>query len=235
MISLSRPELSVRTHGTLARRQKRVDDADDPKVAAVSSWRNFRGRARDEVVDTLQAMCSGIERCMYCEDSAGTAIEHFRPKSRFPDTCYNWKNYLWACSFCNSNLKRDEFPTNDDGDPLLIDPTVDDPSAHMLLSVSTGEYVAIDDKGKESIRVFGLNRQICIRGRRAAWISMLALMRDYSRSEGPSRQLILQSLQHFPFQGVRQWVRYIHMTGDRAGVLPEDIRQILESHQELFQ
>lgn len=179
-------------------------------------------------------MCSGIERCMYCEDSFGTAIEHFRPKATYPGLSFNWFNYLWACSHCNSNLKRDKFPLNGTGMPLLIDPTAADPSSHLALSVTTGEYISLDELGAASIKVFGLNREVCLRGRRAAWTSLNALVRDFDRSNDATRGAILTTLSDFPFQGVRRWLTIIHQSGDRARVIQDDIRAILAANPELL-
>ncbi|NOY25886.1 MAG: HNH endonuclease, partial [Oligoflexia bacterium] len=102
-------------------------------------------------------MASGRARCMYCEDSLGTDIDHFRPKADFPQRAFAWPNYLLACSHCNSNLKRNAFPIDGNGDPLLLDPSADNPAEHLLFSPSTGEFVSVGAKGQESIRVFGLN------------------------------------------------------------------------------
>jgi uncharacterized protein (TIGR02646 family) len=234
LIALTRGDLGARTLGTLRRRQERVNRSTDPRSTAVSSWKTFRGAARDEVVEKLKAMCSGIERCMYCEDSFGTAIEHFQPKADYPGYAFEWFNYLWACSHCNSNLKRDRFPLGDAGVPMLIDPTVVDPLDHLALSVTTGEYIPLDASGATSIEVFGLNREVCLRGRRAAWTCLIALVRDFDRSDAVRRHAILVTLTDFPFQGVRRWLVAIHLTGDRARVIPDEVGAILARYPELL-
>lgn len=233
MTPIKRSDVNGRTTATLARRQKRVDAATDPSGTAVASWKTFRGAAREDVVATLRQMCRGIERCMYCEDSQGTAVEHFRPKADFPSHAFQWLNYLWACSHCNSNEKRNEFPEKN-GSPLLIDPTVDDPYLHIVYSASTGRYVAISEKGAESIRVFGLNREICTRGRRAAWTAMNALIRDYAGGTTTLRSSILATLSDFPFQGVRRWMTLTVAAGDPASVIPEDVKNHLNAYPQLL-
>lgn len=53
-----------------------------PDVARVveAAWRTRRrGNAMKATETALRAMASGIERCMYCEDSHGCDVEHFRP------------------------------------------------------------------------------------------------------------------------------------------------------------
>lgn len=109
---------------------------------------------------------------MYCEESAATHIEHFRPRSADTLGAFAWDNYLLACSACNSNYKRDEFPLTKSGEPLLLNPTVDEPADHLALSPSTGKYAPIrgSQKAVESIRVFGLNRSLLETARRDAWL-----------------------------------------------------------------
>ncbi|MFD4434164.1 hypothetical protein, partial [Nocardia sp. NPDC058497] len=170
MIPISRRKLDADVIAELARLQRMVDRATDPADQAKRRWNSFSGtKTKTEVSTGLKAMCSGIERCMYCEDSAGTDIEHFRPKSSFPAMAFVWENYLFACSHCNSNEKRNHFPIDEMGRALLIDPTTMDPFDHLALSVGSGLYVGLDAIGQTSIDVFGLNREVCSKGRRRAW------------------------------------------------------------------
>ena len=229
MIPIERVGLKSQTMRTLSRRQARVDAHPDPSGFAVTNWRGFRGKARDEVLSALQSMCSGLERCMYCEDSQGTDVDHFRPKVDYPDWTYRWENYTLACSRCNSNHKRDLFPTRGDK-ALLIDPTRVDPFDHLALSITTGLYVGRDEVGRASIDVFGLNREICVRGRRMAWIALCSLIRDYEDASEDSRAEILETCRQFPFQGVRRWLAIVLSGGDRTQAVPSDVRAIVEAN-----
>ncbi|MDI1459867.1 hypothetical protein QEZ54_02700 [Catellatospora sp. KI3] len=51
---------------------------------------------------------------------------------------------------------------------LLIDPTVDDPSDHLALALSVGEYRPRTDKGQHTIVVLRLNRAVLVDGRQQA-------------------------------------------------------------------
>lgn len=53
------------------------------------------------VKEKLIEMCSGARRCVYCEDSVGDEVEHIRPKDFFPESCFVWENYVYACGNCN--------------------------------------------------------------------------------------------------------------------------------------
>jgi uncharacterized protein (TIGR02646 family) len=122
---------------------------------------------------------------MYCEDSRGTDIEHFWPKERYHDKAFSWENYLLACSHCNSNEKRTQFPTkqhkNGQETPLLIDPTKDEPLEHLFLSIKTGKFAGNPQStlARESIQVFGLNRADFPEGRADAWLSVQELLERY--------------------------------------------------------
>ncbi|QVI20910.1 HNH endonuclease [Nocardia tengchongensis] len=234
MIPIVRGTLSSSTQRTLRGRQQRVDAAADPAATATKSWKTFSsGNARQEVMHVLQTMCSNRVRCMYCEDNEGTDIDHFRPKAHYPEWSFTWENYLLACSRCNSNYKRDRFPVDGDRE-LLLDPTAANPFDHLILSLSTGVYIGSDDIGLASIEVYGLNRDVCVKGRFYTWVSLCALIRDYERSNQIEREAILTTVNDFPFQGVRHWLARVLAEGDHAATVPPDVHAIADKHPELL-
>lgn len=115
-------------------------------------------------------------------------VEHYRPKGRVEDDpkhpgyywkAYDFDNYLPSCSKCNRKEKRSKFPIHgtratsptdplDLEKPLLINPFLKEfsesikilPSTHVPDSKedSPGWAVPLDEFGKESIKVYGLNR-----------------------------------------------------------------------------
>jgi uncharacterized protein (TIGR02646 family) len=101
------PEAAAR----LSAMQARVNEAGDFDARVTLAKKLFGSLNRaglQGVRKSLCRMCPGIERCMFCEDSVGTAIEHFLPKSLFPGEALAWNNYLLACSRCNGK-KSDSF------------------------------------------------------------------------------------------------------------------------------
>ena len=61
-------------------------------------------------------------KCAYCESKikhvSDPHIEHYRPKSKFPDLTFAWDNLLLACGQCNSaKYKGDRFPEASQGGP----------------------------------------------------------------------------------------------------------------------
>lgn len=215
MKKLDREPLSAPTLAFLDARTQQVRTAADPREEAQRLWKQQDNKAFEEIRATLESMTTGRQRCMYCEDSVATDIEHFWPKSKFPEWAFSWTNYLLACSGCNSNHKREQFPLDDAGVPLLIDPTVEDPREHLVLSVRTGKYRPrtragqASLKGQKSIEVFGLGRDILEKGRQDAWHTLPALLLRYddlcSRGDWGRAIETQRTLCRFPFASVFVW------------------------------
>jgi hypothetical protein len=159
----------------LAARTAQLRAANADTAAARAAWRSARTEKLG-IRDHLIRMAPGVQRCMYCGDSLATDIDHFEPIREFPAGTFTWPNHLLACSYCNSNAKRDLFPRDDTGTPLLIDPTRDDPAEHLRLVLRTGVYRPLSAKGTQSIRVFGLNRADLTRGREVAFATRAAVL-----------------------------------------------------------
>jgi uncharacterized protein (TIGR02646 family) len=180
MRQIQRLLLGPRAIGILHERSTRVQKAAAPKQEAARLWGLRSNKTFHEINDVLEQMSLGRRRCMYCEDNEGTDIDHFWPKSTYPERAFDWDNYLLACSGCNSNYKRDQFPTKH-GKPILLDPTTDDPMEHMVLVPETGEFVDLTPRGAKSIAVFGLTRETLQRGRALAWALAEQLISAFAR------------------------------------------------------
>ncbi len=116
MRKLDRPALAKDASDRLVSLTQKVVEAADLRTKAKQLWddRSSSGvgaAAFQTIRDTLEQMAAGRARCMYCEDSAGTDIEHFQPKALFPALAFTWSNYLLACSYCNSNLTMRHHPS----------------------------------------------------------------------------------------------------------------------------
>lgn len=141
---------------------------------------------------------------MYCEDNLGTDIDHFRPKAKHRGSTFVWSNFLLACSHCNSNEKRSLFPLDASGQPLLVDPSVDDPVMHLALVPETGWFAPHTTKGTETEKVFGLNRrEELTQGRADAWAHLERLVEDVGRAPttAVASQLVAQA-KRLSFQSV---------------------------------
>ncbi|KOX30439.1 hypothetical protein ADL07_19615 [Streptomyces sp. NRRL F-4707] len=194
----------VGTQNLLRRWTGRVRAAGATTEAARTEWTAAKAPRR-HVKTLLESMAHGAVRCMYCDDSRGTDIDHFQPLAMAPLRVFVWDNHLLACSFCNSNAKRDEFPVDPEGACLLVDPTTDDPADHLFLMLRSGEYGYHTAKGEHTIRVFGLNRPDLVMGRKDAFFLACSALRDWHRlrQEGdPEADRVAQALRDSPFVDV---------------------------------
>ena len=237
MRHLPRAALSQAALDKLQVLTQEVTSAADPKAKAKARWKSKPKDTFDEVRAALEAMASGHARCMYCEDSLGTDIDHFWPKADFPERAFKWENYLLACSYCNSNLKRNQFPRDAAGQPELLDPTVDEPAKHLFFLPTDGRFLAIGPKGHQSIAVFGLNdnappRQLP-RARVQAFLRLEALIREYDRvvRTDPARAAELQdAARQHPFSGVLVWLTRIAQGPNAAVVLGAGLLALIQQH-----
>lgn len=169
MIRIARAELPSQLLILLESLTEEIARAPAPKQAAEARalWRraSVRAAVRSPISEILRQMAPGREHCMYCGDNQGTDVDHYEPIAHNPLRTFDWLNHLLACSFCNSQAKRDRFPVDGDGKPLLIDPCSEDPFEHLLLTLSLGVYTALTPKGSSTIETCGLNRALLVRGR----------------------------------------------------------------------
>ena len=241
MRRLTRPALDAATAAALAALQATVTSAADRRAKAVALWNSkssAQHRATFDVVRAkLQEMAAGRTRCMYCEDSLGTDIEHFYPKAQHPERAFTWTNYLLACSHCNSNLKRELFPLLN-GQPALIDPSSDDPAQHLSFLPSTGALVAIGPKGQPSIDVFALNDPKAPRklpsARKGAFLKLQLLIEEYDRAltaqEHDAAELAKQTVREEPFPGVLSWLLALASNPAAQSLLRPTIPALLHKH-----
>ncbi len=90
----------------LAKIQEIAKERDKDKIVRLKKEKdaieaNYR---HSEIKDTLEKS-STKGKCMYCESWIKPLdfgdIEHFHPKSLYPDDTFNWDNLLLSCRFCN--------------------------------------------------------------------------------------------------------------------------------------
>jgi uncharacterized protein (TIGR02646 family) len=82
------------------------------------SWTQLKGSICYQAVRAELEKVSGV-RCAFCDgflrETSSSTVEHFRPKSKFPNLEIQWDNLFPCCSFCQS-AKLDRF------DELLLKP-----------------------------------------------------------------------------------------------------------------
>ncbi len=203
MRHLSRPALDSQLADYLDRMQGLVDSGID----IASTWKAQRSTSpMTRIARTLAEIAGPRERCMYCEDSRGTEIEHYRPRTLYPEHVFRWLNFLWICTACN-RCKGNRFPCDDRGAPLLLDPTLDEPWDHLFFDSDTGEITARWDvtTNAESPRgiallktLSSLRHQAVTEGRRRTYLRLNRALRSFlSQSASGDRPASEASIEDF--------------------------------------
>lgn len=106
-------------------------------------------------------------QCAYCGtrlyEPLMADVEHFLPKSKYPDFQEDTDNLLIACRACNM-IKRDQFPLDENGKPLLLNPVIESFSEHIKQN-KNGYLEGLTERGKATIDVLQLNRPSLIEQR----------------------------------------------------------------------
>ncbi|WP_143765413.1 HNH endonuclease family protein [Catenulispora acidiphila] len=193
----------------LADQTSKIEQAVSQIHMAKRLWKDTNVRSTvltPHVRPALERMAPGIARCMYCGENYGTDIDHYRPKSLWPLHTFDWLNHLLSCSACNSSHKGNRFPLAEDGSPLLIDPTTEDPADHLHLTLATGDYIGLTSRGEATIKTLGLNRGVLVQGRARAVRDTVRLMREWriaiERQDILLEEIVLNDLRQQPFTAV---------------------------------
>jgi hypothetical protein len=119
---------------------KRAAPKSRPRV-----WRH------SSIISSLKLTTNG--KCMYCESliaaTSFAAVEHIRPKSKFPDLVVDWDNLGICCDRCN--LAKLDYWT-DEPSLRLINPYTDNPADHIEFIGPMAVPVLGSDRGKNTIR-----------------------------------------------------------------------------------
>jgi uncharacterized protein (TIGR02646 family) len=138
-----------------------TDNSSTNKKAKEKAEKKYN---HSQIKKTLVKMFFG--KCAYCESfilhTEYGNIEHFRPKSKYPEKCFDWNNLLLSCNICNGKkYKGDNFPIISE-EPLIIDPTKENPNNYLCfefdLATGTANVLPQNIKGETSIEILGLNR-----------------------------------------------------------------------------
>jgi uncharacterized protein (TIGR02646 family) len=199
VIRLDDRELPAATAGQLVSWQAELDAISDHDQRVESAIKAYNQRSHTavfrDVRETLASMCSGLERCGYCEDGAAHQVEHIWPKSWYPERTFMWRNFLFSCGLCNERknakfalIRGDALHTlvRRRGEPrtppplgaaAIIDPRREDPLDYFQIDLGGTFFVwprtGLGDvprlRAVYTIDVLGLNkRNVLVVGRRDA-------------------------------------------------------------------
>lgn len=204
------PDLDDEYMRLLASLQIRVDGAasrsDKYELARTSFAAKSPRRLFDEVKRVLSRRAPNGDSCYYCERDRYRDVEHIKPKRHYPEECFVWRNYVYACVICNQDEKKDTYAVIDAAgeliefnrshsidDPLpvgvdaFIDVRNEDPLESLWLDLDTGIFVCIGDtvsklRADFTLRLLGLNQDDMARHRRAAFKAYKNYFGEYSEA-----------------------------------------------------
>jgi len=214
MIRLPNKSLPQTAQRQLRRWQREIDGIPGyvEQVAAAKKQFSARNKVGNQtfgsVKATLTTMCSGAQRCGYCEDSAADEVEHIKPKDLYPEVVFVWENYLYSCGPCNGP-KNNQFAVfshetgnktdvtrkrgtpvvpPEVGDPVLFNPRQEDALQYMELDL-LGTFLFLPlyglapkeyQRAQYTIEVLRLNeRELLLRARKEAYGSYKARLSEY--------------------------------------------------------
>ena len=135
-------------------------------VAEQGNYREYRGDLERDF----------NRRCGYCDDSSESVdpitfhIDHFAPKSKFPELETSYDNLVYSCRFCNvskSNKWIGNDPTvSNNGQRGFVDPCNQDYDNHLERSPE-GRIVPTTDLGKYMF----LNLKLYLRRHEYLWVA----------------------------------------------------------------
>ena len=176
----------------LAALRRAVTDAE--KENAVNKYRHA------QIKDALETLFHG--KCAYWESKikhvAYPHIEHYRPKSKFPELTFDWENLLLACGVCNSaEYKGDNFPEASENGPY-INPCNDSPEEHFQFIYDAKAKLANvygkTERGRATEKAFGLNRSD-LRTYRSKKIEILVCLARLALTDREAQRLLDEAKQ----------------------------------------
>lgn len=120
---------------------------DEYKKLKKSVWN--KRYIKEALFEMSEGKCVFCE-CKLCEESKYMEIEHFYPKSLYPDEVVDWNNLLPICKRCN--VQKKDYDTKK---CPIINPTIDDPKDHLFMC--NYRFKGKNQLGNDTIELLELN------------------------------------------------------------------------------
>lgn len=102
---------------------------------------------------------SSYQKCAFCEskpaESGNIEVEHFKPKSLYPELAFEWNNLLPVCRKCNDSKSN-----HDTGKEPIVNPSYEDPET--IFTYNFINIIPKDDKNEiaeRTIEICDLNSE----------------------------------------------------------------------------
>lgn len=202
-----------------------VDNADDWTKELLSYVRRgvrvpdtIKNRYNQtEIKEALEKETYG--KCMYCEGYIGAVsyshIEHFRPKTLYPEKTFEWENLGLGCQICNTN-KHDAF---DEALPY-IDPYNENPDDHFIFLGTMMMQKPGCARAENMKNQLKLNRSDLMEQRKEAIERVTNLVERYKGEKAPAIKKMLRKNIELEFGPDRQYSRSVksaveQLTGEK--------------------
>lgn len=109
--------------------------------------------------------------CVYCRQPDSQArsqvygIDHYAPKSIFPELVRDYTNLYYCCTLCNTYKRNYWHYPGKENKTRVLNPCDDDMAQHIRFDKSTGLMQPLTDEGRFFARTFRLNQEECQRQR----------------------------------------------------------------------
>ena len=214
--------------GTKKALDDRQENANEKRAAGTldieKEWKSARQtRPLKTALSALKTMAGERQRCMYCGDSHGTDIDHFWPKTPYPERMFRWLNLLLSCTECG-RFKGDRFPV-DNGTAVLLDPTADDPWRHLDFDPDTGNIAARFDtdandwsqRGMKTVEILQLDRREALNASyQKTWRRLRIRLEAAIHEAAPDSGVLANALREADDHGLLGWC----ITGTGRNVAP---------------
>lgn len=130
-------------------------------------WAEFsKTVVKKETIVALEEMYNGC--CCYCESkikiTSYPEIEHFKPKSKYKELCFDYSNLHYSCKRCNL-AKGSQYTDN------LLNPSEDDPEEYIRYIGELAVSIDNNERGKEMINVVKLNERADLKEERIRYLN----------------------------------------------------------------
>jgi 5-methylcytosine-specific restriction endonuclease McrA len=205
-----RKDLPPATKKALDSRQSKANEKRAACTLDIQQeWKSARQtKPIRKVLTILKSMAGERQRCMYCGDSHGTDIEHFWPKTPYPERMFHWPNLLLCCTECG-RYKGDRFPV-DNGAAVLLG------NIAARFDIQTNDW---SQRGMKTVEILQLDRREALNASYLkTWRRLRIRLEAAIHETAPDKVSLVNALRDADDHGLLGWC----VTGTGRNVAPID-------------